>query len=57
MSELCLLVLVAPPQLEEPLVDFLREEEGFCGFSLQRMQGSPAQETLTLSKQVTGAKK
>ena len=57
MSELCLLVLVAPPQLEEPLVDFLLEEEGFCGFSLQRMQGSPAQESQTLSEQITGGKK
>ena len=57
MSELCLLVLVAPPQLEEPLVDFLLEMEGFSGLSLQRIQGSPAQATLTLSEQVTGRKK
>jgi hypothetical protein len=40
-----------------PLVDFLLETEGFSGFRLQRIQGSPAQATLTLSEQVTGRKK
>ncbi len=57
MSELCLLVLVAPPQLEEPLVDFLLEQEDFSGFSLQKIDGSPAHGVLTLSEQVTGRKR
>jgi len=57
MSELCLLVLIAPPQLEEPLVDFLLEQEGFSGFSLQKIDGSPAHGALTLAEQVTGRKR
>lgn len=57
MSELCLLVLVAPPQMEEPLVDFLLESEGFSGFSLQKIDGSPAHGALTLAEQVTGRKR
>jgi len=57
MSEQCLLVLIAPPQLEEALVDFLLEHEGFSGFSLQKIDGSPAHGTLTLPEQVTGRKR
>jgi hypothetical protein len=57
MSELCLLVLIAPPPLEEPLVDFLLEQEAFSGFSLLRIDGSPAQGVLTLAEQVTGRKR
>ena len=57
MKEQCLLVLIAPPQLEEPLVDFLLENAGFSGFSLQKIDGSPAHGTLTLSEQVTGRKR
>jgi hypothetical protein len=57
MTEQCLLVLIAPPQLEESLVDFLLEHEGFSGFSLQRIDGSPAHGALTLSEQVTGRKR
>ena len=57
MNELCLLVLIAPPQLEEPLVDFLLENDGFSGFSAQKVDGSPAHGTLTLAEQVTGRKK
>ena len=57
MSDLCLLVLVAPPQLEEPLVDFLLEREGFTGFSAHKIEGSPAHGTLTHAEQVTGRKR
>jgi hypothetical protein len=57
MSEPCLLVLIAPPQLEEALVDFLLEREGFAGFSLMKIDGSPAHGALTLSEQVTGRKR
>ncbi len=57
MSELCLFVLVAPPQMEEALVDFLLEQEGFSGFSLQKIEGSPAHGVLTLAEQVTGRKR
>lgn len=56
MSELCLLVLIAPPQLEEALVDFMLEQDGFSGFSLQKIDGSPAHGMLTLAEQVTGRK-
>lgn len=57
MSEQCLLVLVAPPQLEESLVDFFLEREDFSGFSVQKVDGSPAHGTLTLAEQVTGRKR
>ena len=57
MSEQCLLVLIAPPQIEEPLVDFLLEREHFSGFSAQKIDGSPAHGTLTLAEQVTGRKR
>lgn len=57
MSEQCLLVLIAPPQLEEPLVDFLLERDAFSGFSLQRIDGSPAHGALTQAEQVTGRKR
>jgi hypothetical protein len=57
MTDLCLLVLIAPLQLEEPLVDFLLEQEGFSGFSLLKIDGSPAQGMLTLAEQVTGRKR
>ena len=57
MSDLCLLVLVAPPPLEEPLVDFLLEYEGFSGFSTYKADGSPAHGILTLAEQVTGRKR
>jgi hypothetical protein len=57
MNEPCLLVLIAPPQLEEPLVDFLLEQEAFSGFSLLKIDGSPAHGSLTLAEQVTGRKR
>jgi hypothetical protein len=57
MSEQCLLVLIAPTPLEEPLVDFLLAEEGLSGFSLQKIEGSPAHGALTVAEQVTGRKK
>lgn len=56
MSEQELLVLIAPPGLEETLVDFLLAQEDFRGFSLQRIEGSPAFGRLTLAEQVTGRK-
>lgn len=57
MSELCLLVLIAPPPLEEALVDFLLEQEGFSGFSLHEIDGSPAHGALSHAEQVTGRKR
>jgi hypothetical protein len=56
MSDQCLLVLITPPALEEALVDFLLEQEGFSGFSLLHIDGSPAHGALTLAEQVTGRK-
>ena len=57
MNELCLLVLIAPPALEESLVDFLLEQEGFSGFSLHKIDGSPAHGALSHAEQVTGRKR
>lgn len=57
MNGLCLLVLIVPPQIEEHLVDFLLEQEGFSGFSLHRIEGSPAHGRLSLAEQVTGRRK
>jgi hypothetical protein len=57
MNELCLLVLIAPPQIEEDLVDFLLGQEGFSGFSLHRIDGSPAHGALSLAEQVTGRRR
>lgn len=54
MSEQELLVLIAPPGLEEALVDFLLAQDDFRGFSLQRIEGSPAFGRLSLAEQVTG---
>jgi hypothetical protein len=54
MSEQELLVLIAPPGLEETLVDFLLAQEDLRGFSLQRIEGSPAFGRLSLAEQVTG---
>jgi hypothetical protein len=56
MNGQCLLVLIAPPPLEEALVDFLLEREGFSGFSLLHIDGSPAHGALSLAEQVTGRK-
>ncbi len=57
MSEQCLLVLIAPPGVEEALVDFLLAQEHFSGFSAQKVDGSPAHGRLTLAEQVTGRKR
>jgi len=57
MSDQYLLVLIAPPGLEEPLVDFLLAQEHFSGFSAQKVDGSPAHGRLTLAEQVTGRKR
>jgi hypothetical protein len=57
MSEQCLLVLIAPPSLEEALVDFLLAQEHFSGFSAQKIDGSPAHGRFTLAEQVTGRKR
>ena len=57
MSEQCLLVLIAPPGLEETLVDFLLAQEHFSGFSAQKVEGSPAHGRLTLAEQVTWRKR
>ena len=57
MSEQCLLVLIAPPGVEEALVDFLLAQEHVSGFSAQKVDGSPAHGRLTLAEQVTGRKR
>jgi hypothetical protein len=51
----CLLVLVAAPELEEPLIDWLLEREDVPGFGTQCIAGhgaSPA--SLTFAEQVVG---
>lgn len=52
-----LLILVASPSLEEPLVDWLLECEAEYGFSSFPIRGhSSRQEKLTLAEQVSGRK-
>jgi hypothetical protein len=57
MDNQALLVLIAPPGIEEALVDFLLAQEHFSGFSAQKIEGSPAHGRLTLAEQVTGRKR
>ena len=58
MNEYFLLTLIAPPSLEEPLVDWLLQFEAEYGFSSFPVNGhSSRQEGLTLAEQVSGRKK
>ncbi len=57
MNDYQLLTLIAPPSLEEPLVDWLLEFESEYGFSGFVVNGhSSRQEGLTLAEQVSGRK-
>lgn len=53
--EQCLLVLIAVPELEEPLIDWLLERDDVPGFGTHRIAGhgaSPA--SLSIAEQVEG---
>lgn len=53
--ESCLLTIIAPPALEETLVDWLLENEHIDGFSSSEINGhGERQAGLTLLEQVTG---
>ncbi len=53
--ETCLLVIYAPPALEETLVDWLLENETVSGFSTAEAYGhGQRQSGMTLLEQVTG---
>jgi hypothetical protein len=53
--ELCLLVIYAPPALEESLVDWLLENETVAGFSTTEVYGHGQRQTgMSLLEQVTG---
>lgn len=53
--ELCLLVIYAPPALEESLVDWLLENETVPGFSTTEAYGhGQRQSAMSLLEQVTG---
>ena len=56
MNQFVLLTLIAPPNLEEPLMDWLLEfEYGFSSFPVNGHSSHP--EDLTLAEQVSGRKK
>jgi hypothetical protein len=58
MSDRYLLTLIAPPSLEEPLVDWLLEFESEYGFSSFPVNGhSSRHEGLTLAEQVSGRRR
>jgi hypothetical protein len=58
MDKFYLLTLIAPPSLEEPLVDWLLQFESRYGFSSFPLSGhSSRHEDLTLAEQVSGRKK
>jgi len=58
MNELFLLTLIAEPALEEPMVDWLLENETRFGFTSSRVDGHSSQlEGLTLAEQVAGRKR
>lgn len=53
--EICLLVIYAPPALEETLVDWLLENESVSGFSTTEAYGHGQRQTgMSLLEQVTG---
>jgi hypothetical protein len=57
MSELFLVTLIAPPALEETLVDWLLNYESRYGFSTYPLSGHSSRlEGLTLAEQVSGRK-
>lgn len=58
MTDRYLLTFIAPPALEEPLVDWLLERESQYGFSSFAVNGhSSRHEGLTLAEQVSGRKR
>lgn len=58
MNRYSLLTLIAPPSLEEPLVDWLLQFESEFGFSTFPVSGhSSRHEGLTLAEQVSGRKR
>lgn len=55
LTEQVLLILNVPPGLEEPVVDWLLEQEHFAGFTSMSASGHSAQhEGLTTAEQVSG---
>ncbi len=58
MNELFLLTLIANPELEEPLVDWLLKYEARYGFTSSRIHGHSSRlEGLSLGEQVAGRKR
>lgn len=58
MSEPCLLVLIASPQLEEPLVDWLLTRECPQGFSSAHVNGHATDpEHMSIAEQVRGSRR
>lgn len=58
MTGTTLLTLIAPPSLEEPLVDWLLQFESRYGFSSYSVNGhSSRHEGLSLAEQVSGRKR
>jgi hypothetical protein len=53
--EQCLLMIFAPPSVEEALVDWLLEQEGLAGFSTSEAHGHGGRtSSMSLLEQVTG---
>jgi hypothetical protein len=58
MTDICLLTLVAPPSLEETLIDWLLMQESISGFSSTEIHGHGARSNqLNIFEQVTGRQK
>lgn len=58
MTNSCLLTLVAPPSLEETLIDWLLMQENISGFSTTEINGHGARShQLSIFEQVTGRQK
>lgn len=58
MTDICLLTLVAPPSLEETLIDWLLMQENISGFSTTEINGHGARShQLSIFEQVTGRQK
>lgn len=58
MTDRCLLTLVAPPSLEEALIDWLLMQENISGFSSAEINGHGARShQLSIFEQVTGRQK
>ena len=50
----CLLTLIAPPNMEESLVDFLLNQPNINGFTSHSASGHGSGHTMTLTEQVMG---